>query len=48
LKVPKIREEITKYSFKDRDKIKTYPSEITSKLLEEKKLRRLKNSNQQI
>jgi hypothetical protein len=49
LKVPTIREEITKFSAKYRDKIKTHPNEIASTLLEEEEPRRLKrDSNQQI
>jgi len=31
--VPKIREEITKFSFKYRDKITTHPNEIVSRYL---------------
>jgi hypothetical protein len=41
LKVPTIREEITKFSVKYRDKIKTHPYELASTLLEEEP-RRLK------
>jgi hypothetical protein len=42
LKVPTIREEITKFSVKDRDKITTHPNELASTLLEEEEPRRLK------
>jgi hypothetical protein len=42
LKVPIIREEITKFSVKYRDKITTHTNEIASTLLEEEELRRLK------
>jgi hypothetical protein len=35
LKIQTIREEITKFSVKYRDKITTHPTEITSTLLEE-------------
>jgi len=42
LKVPTIREEITKFSVKYRDKITTHPNEIASTLLEEEETRRLK------
>jgi hypothetical protein len=35
LKVPKIREEITKFSVKYRDKITTHPKELASTILEE-------------
>jgi hypothetical protein len=41
LKVPTIREEITKFSVKYRDKITTHPNELVSTLLEEEP-RRLK------
>jgi hypothetical protein len=34
-KVPTVREEITKYNIKYRDKITTHPNELTSTLLEE-------------
>jgi hypothetical protein len=42
LKVPTIREEITKFSVKYRDKITTHSNEIALTLLEEEKPRRLK------
>jgi hypothetical protein len=43
LKLPTIREEITKFSVKYRDKITTHPNELASTLLEEKgEPRRLK------
>jgi len=42
LKVPTIREEITKFSIKYRDKITTYPNELASTLLEKEETRRLK------
>ena len=42
LKVPTIREEITKFSVKYRDKITTHPNELASTLLEEEESRRLK------
>jgi hypothetical protein len=42
LKVPTIREEITKLSVKYRDKITTYPYEVASTLVEEEEPRRLK------
>jgi hypothetical protein len=42
LKVPTIREEITKFSVKYRDKITTHPNELASTLLEEEEPRRLK------
>jgi hypothetical protein len=42
IKVPTIREEITKFSVKYRDKITTYPNELASTLLEEEEPRRLK------
>jgi hypothetical protein len=35
LKVPTIREEITKFSIRYRDKITTHPNELASTLLEE-------------
>jgi hypothetical protein len=41
LKVQTIREEITKFTVKYRDKITTYPNELASTLLEEEP-RRLK------
>jgi hypothetical protein len=41
-KVPTIREEITKFSVKYRDKITTHPNELASTLLEEEEPRRLK------
>ena len=42
IKVPTIREEITKFSFMYRDKITTHPNERASTLLEEEETRRLK------
>jgi hypothetical protein len=48
-KVPTSREEITKFSFKYRDKITAHPNELASILLEEEepiKLKRFKDSNQ--
>ena len=42
LKVPTIREEITKFSVKYRDKITTHPNELASTLLEEEEPRKLK------
>jgi hypothetical protein len=48
VKIPTIREEMTKFSVKYRDKITTHPNELAPTLLEEKEPRRLKNSNQQI
>jgi hypothetical protein len=42
LKVPTIREEITKFSVKYRDKITAHPNELASTLLEEEEPRRLK------
>jgi hypothetical protein len=42
LKVPTIREEITKFSVRYRDKITTHPNELASTLLEEEEPRRLK------
>jgi hypothetical protein len=42
LKVPTVREEITKFSVKYRDKITTYLNELASKPLEEEEPRRLK------
>jgi hypothetical protein len=41
-KVPTIREEITKFSTKYRDKITTHPNELVSTLFEEEEPRRLK------
>jgi hypothetical protein len=41
-RVPTIREEITKFSVKCRDKITTHPNELASTLLEEEEPRRLK------
>jgi hypothetical protein len=38
LKAPTVREEITKFSVKYRDKITTHPNELASTLLEEKSL----------
>ena len=49
LKVPTIRDEITKFSVKYRDKITTHPNELASILLEEeepRRLKRFKDSNQ--
>jgi hypothetical protein len=40
LKVPAIREEITKFNVKHRDKITTHPNELASTLLEEEEPRR--------
>jgi hypothetical protein len=42
LKVPTIREEITKFCAKYRDKITTHPKELPSTLLEEEEPRRPK------
>jgi hypothetical protein len=42
LKVPTIREEITKFSVKYTDKITSHPNELASTLLEEEEPRRLK------
>jgi hypothetical protein len=42
LKVPTVREEITKFNVKYRDKITTYQKELASTLLEEEEPRRLK------
>jgi hypothetical protein len=42
LKIPTLREEITKFSVKYRDKITTHPNKLASTLLEEEELRRLK------
>jgi hypothetical protein len=42
LKVPTIREEITKYTVKYRDKVTTDTNELASTLLEEEEPRRLK------
>jgi hypothetical protein len=42
MKAPTIREEITKFSVKYRDKIITHPNELESTLLEEGEPRRLK------
>jgi hypothetical protein len=42
LKIPTIREEITKFSFKYTDKITTHSNELASTLLEEEEPRRLK------
>jgi hypothetical protein len=42
LKISTIREEITKFNVKYRDKITTHPKELASKLLEEEQPRRLK------
>jgi hypothetical protein len=41
LKIPTIREEITKFRVKYRDKITTHPNELASTLLEEEEPRRL-------
>ena len=43
LKVPTIREEITKFSVKHRDKITTHRKESAATLLEEEEPRRLKS-----
>ena len=42
LKVPTIKEEITKFSVKYRDEITTHPNELANTLLEEEEPRRLK------
>jgi hypothetical protein len=42
LKVPTIREEITKFRVKDRHKITAHPNELASTLLEDEEPRRLK------
>jgi len=42
LKVPIIREEITKFSVKYRDKITTHPTEMASTLFQGEETRRLK------
>ena len=42
LKVPTVREEITKFNVKYRDKITAHPNELASTLLEEEEPRRLK------
>jgi hypothetical protein len=42
LNVPTIREEITKFSAKYRDKITTHQNELVTTLLEEEETRRLK------
>jgi hypothetical protein len=42
LKVPTVREEITKFKVNYRDKITTHPNEIASTLLEEEEPRKLK------
>jgi hypothetical protein len=42
LKVPRDREEITKFSFKYRDKMTAQPNELASTPLEEEEPRRLK------
>jgi hypothetical protein len=42
LKVPTIREEITKFTVKYRDKNTTHPNELASTLLQEEEPRRLK------
>jgi hypothetical protein len=44
LKVPTIREEITKFNVKYTDKITTYSNEAASTILEEEEARRLKRS----
>jgi hypothetical protein len=41
LKIPTIREEITNFSLKYKDKITTYPNELASTLLEEEEPRTL-------
>ena len=43
LKVPAIREEITKFNVKHRDKITTHTNELASTLLEEEEPRILKS-----
>jgi len=43
VKGAKIREEISKFNVKYRDKITTHPNELTSTLLEDEKTRRLKS-----
>ena len=42
LKVPTIREEITKFSVKYRDEMTTQPNNLACTILEEEELRRLK------
>jgi hypothetical protein len=42
LKVPTVREEITKFMIKYTDKITTHPNELSSTLLEEEQPRSLK------
>ena len=42
LKVPTIKEEMTKFSVRYRDKITTHPNELAPTLLEEEEPRRLK------
>ena len=42
LKVPTVREEITKFRVKYRDKITTHPKELASTLREEEESRKLK------
>jgi hypothetical protein len=42
LKIPTVREEITKFSIKYRDKITTHPDEFACTPLEEEEPRRLK------
>jgi hypothetical protein len=42
LKVPTIREEITKFNVKYRDKITTHPNKLASTLLEEEETRGIK------
>jgi len=45
LKVPTIREEITKFSVKYRDKITTLPNELESAPLKKKKKKKKKKKN---
>jgi hypothetical protein len=42
IKLPTIREEITKFAVKYRDKLTTHPNKLTSTLLGKEELRRLK------
>ena len=46
LKVPTVREEMTKFSVKYRDKITAHTNELASALLEEEEPRRLKRFKQ--
>jgi hypothetical protein len=48
LKVPTLREEITKFGVKYRDKITTHPNELASILLEKEEPRKVKRFKQQI